>query len=76
MSGETPMDSSSSSRPVVTDHQQQQKAASSVVAATPLSRYESQKQRDWNTFGQYLKNQSPPVLLSQCKSQSASALNP
>ncbi|KAK7369125.1 hypothetical protein VNO80_11159 [Phaseolus coccineus] len=32
----------------------------------PLSRYESQKRRDWNTFGQYLKNQSPPVALSQC----------
>ncbi|KAK2969505.1 hypothetical protein RJ640_017345 [Escallonia rubra] len=32
----------------------------------PLSRYESQKRRDWNTFGQYLKNQRPPVLISQC----------
>ncbi|KAF1867638.1 hypothetical protein Lal_00050069 [Lupinus albus] len=32
----------------------------------PLSRYESQKKRDWNTFGQYLNNQSPPVPLSQC----------
>ncbi|KAG5622405.1 hypothetical protein H5410_007623 [Solanum commersonii] len=32
----------------------------------PLSRYESQKRRDWNTFGQYLKNQRPPILLSQC----------
>ncbi|KAK7359215.1 hypothetical protein VNO77_01165 [Canavalia gladiata] len=32
----------------------------------PLSRYESQKRRDWNTFGQYLKNQSPPIPLSQC----------
>ncbi|KAM7500702.1 hypothetical protein LguiA_025116 [Lonicera macranthoides] len=31
-----------------------------------LSRYESQKRRDWNTFGQYLKNQRPPVSLSQC----------
>ncbi|KAH8517999.1 hypothetical protein H0E87_005781, partial [Populus deltoides] len=35
--------------------------------ATP-SRYESQKRRDWNTFGQYLKNQRPPVPLSQCNS--------
>ncbi|XP_027338955.1 protein LIGHT-DEPENDENT SHORT HYPOCOTYLS 10-like [Abrus precatorius] len=35
-------------------------------AAAPLSRYESQKRRDWNTFGQYLKNQTPPVSLSQC----------
>ncbi|KAI9121137.1 hypothetical protein K1719_008170 [Acacia pycnantha] len=33
---------------------------------TPLSRYESQKRRDWNTFGQYLKNQTPPVSLSHC----------
>ncbi|KAH6759496.1 LIGHT-DEPENDENT SHORT HYPOCOTYLS-like protein [Perilla frutescens var. frutescens] len=32
----------------------------------PLSRYESQKRRDWNTFGQYLKNQRPPVPISQC----------
>ncbi|KAE8734273.1 Protein LIGHT-DEPENDENT SHORT HYPOCOTYLS 6 [Hibiscus syriacus] len=32
----------------------------------PLSRYESQKRRDWNTFGQYLKNQRPPVAISQC----------
>ncbi|XP_059292709.1 protein LIGHT-DEPENDENT SHORT HYPOCOTYLS 10-like [Lycium ferocissimum] len=31
-----------------------------------LSRYESQKRRDWNTFGQYLKNQRPPVPLPQC----------
>ncbi|KAI4388256.1 hypothetical protein MLD38_000600 [Melastoma candidum] len=30
------------------------------------SRYESQKRRDWNTFGQYLSNQRPPVSLSQC----------
>ncbi|KAF7836646.1 protein LIGHT-DEPENDENT SHORT HYPOCOTYLS 10-like [Senna tora] len=32
----------------------------------PLSRYESQKRRDWNTFGQYLRNQRPPVALSHC----------
>ncbi|GLT68343.1 hypothetical protein SLA2020_405870 [Shorea laevis] len=31
-----------------------------------LSRYESQKRRDWNTFGQYLKNQRPPVSLPHC----------
>ncbi|KAI4342458.1 hypothetical protein MLD38_027085 [Melastoma candidum] len=31
----------------------------------PLSRYESQKRRDWNTFGQYLRNQRPPVAISQ-----------
>ncbi|KAF9590193.1 hypothetical protein IFM89_031848 [Coptis chinensis] len=37
-----------------------------VSEPAPLSRYESQKKRDWNTFGQYLKNQRPPVSLSQC----------
>ncbi|OAY67312.1 Protein LIGHT-DEPENDENT SHORT HYPOCOTYLS 6 [Ananas comosus] len=31
-----------------------------------LSRYESQKRRDWNTFGQYLKNHRPPLSLSRC----------
>ncbi|XP_057751980.1 protein LIGHT-DEPENDENT SHORT HYPOCOTYLS 10-like [Arachis stenosperma] len=34
--------------------------------ANTLSRYESQKRRDWNTFGQYLKNQRPSVELAQC----------
>ncbi|KAK9074175.1 hypothetical protein SSX86_006772 [Deinandra increscens subsp. villosa] len=34
------------------------------LAPPQLSRYESQKRRDWNTFGQYLKNQRPPVALS------------
>lgn len=38
----------------------------SVQPVAQLSRYESQKRRDWNTFGQYLKNQRPPVSLSQC----------
>ncbi|XP_051134774.1 protein LIGHT-DEPENDENT SHORT HYPOCOTYLS 10-like [Andrographis paniculata] len=32
------------------------------------SRYESQKRRDWNTFGQFLRNQRPPVGLSECSS--------
>lgn len=44
-----------------TDHQQN-------INPAPLSRYESQKRRDWNTFGQYLRNQRPPVALSQCNS--------
>ncbi|KAK6134274.1 hypothetical protein DH2020_011803 [Rehmannia glutinosa] len=35
--------------------------------ATP-SRYESQKRRDWNTFGQFLKNQRPPMGLAHCNS--------
>ncbi|XP_074310146.1 protein LIGHT-DEPENDENT SHORT HYPOCOTYLS 10-like [Silene latifolia] len=33
----------------------------------PISRYESQKRRDWNTFSQYLKNLRPPVsVMSHC----------
>lgn len=32
----------------------------------PLSRYESQKRRDWNTFLQYLRNHKPPLSLSRC----------
>ncbi|EEE57400.1 hypothetical protein OsJ_07578 [Oryza sativa Japonica Group] len=37
-------------------------------AATPQtpSRYEAQKRRDWNTFGQYLRNHRPPLGLAQC----------
>ncbi|KAL0321439.1 UNVERIFIED_CONTAM: protein G1-like2 [Sesamum radiatum] len=38
----------------------------SQKTAPSLSRYESQKRRDWNTFGQYLKNHKPPLLLSRC----------
>ncbi|XAR48958.1 hypothetical protein NMG60_11031955 [Bertholletia excelsa] len=40
--------------------------ASSSSAASPLSRYENQKRRDWNTFGQYLRNHQPPLSLSRC----------
>ncbi|CDP06011.1 unnamed protein product [Coffea canephora] len=62
--------SSSSSRssasavqaPATHDHPDQQQQP----AQGQLSRYESQKRRDWNTFGQYLRNQRPPVPLSQC----------
>ncbi|XP_010108230.2 protein LIGHT-DEPENDENT SHORT HYPOCOTYLS 7 [Morus notabilis] len=50
--------SSSSSRP--------QPASSTAQQPPPLSRYESQKRRGWETFGQYLRNQRPPVALSQC----------
>lgn len=58
----------------VADHQgssrssDQQKPPQAAAAAAPPSRYESQKRRDWNTFGQYLRNQRPPVPLSQCNS--------
>lgn len=31
-----------------------------------LSRYESQKRRDWITFLQYLKDHKPPLSLSRC----------
>ncbi|XP_039116839.1 protein G1-like4 [Dioscorea cayenensis subsp. rotundata] len=40
-------------------------ASSSSPAPSP-SRYESQKRRDWNTFGQYLKNHRPPLSLARC----------
>ena len=36
-----------------------------AVSAAP-SRYESQKRRDWNTFGQYLTNHRPPLALARC----------
>ncbi|KQJ83599.1 protein G1-like4 [Brachypodium distachyon] len=40
----------------------------SSVGNTPQSpsRYEAQKRRDWNTFGQYLRNHRPPLSLAQC----------
>ncbi|XP_004497868.1 protein LIGHT-DEPENDENT SHORT HYPOCOTYLS 4-like [Cicer arietinum] len=34
--------------------------------STTPSRYENQKRRDWNTFGQYLRNHRPPLSLSRC----------
>ncbi|XP_030548721.1 protein LIGHT-DEPENDENT SHORT HYPOCOTYLS 4-like [Rhodamnia argentea] len=36
------------------------------AAAATSSRYENQKRRDWNTFGQYLRNHRPPLSLSRC----------
>lgn len=44
-------------------------AQAAAVATTPAvapSRYESQKRRDWNTFGQYLRNHRPPLAPSRC----------
>ncbi|XP_077221146.1 protein LIGHT-DEPENDENT SHORT HYPOCOTYLS 5-like [Tasmannia lanceolata] len=38
----------------------------SAPPSQPPSRYESQKRRDWNTFGHYLKNHRPPLALSRC----------
>ncbi|XP_057796219.1 protein LIGHT-DEPENDENT SHORT HYPOCOTYLS 10-like [Salvia miltiorrhiza] len=40
----------------------------SAAAPPTPSRYESQKRRDWNTFGQFLRNQRPPVALPECNS--------
>uniref|UniRef100_A0A0E0DQ94 ALOG domain-containing protein n=1 Tax=Oryza meridionalis TaxID=40149 RepID=A0A0E0DQ94_9ORYZ len=37
-----------------------------AAAAAGLSRYESQKRRDWNTFLQYLRNHKPPLTLPRC----------
>lgn len=39
-----------------------------AVAGVTPSRYESQKRRDWNTFGQFLRNLQPAVALPQCNS--------
>ncbi|CAO1944561.1 unnamed protein product [Urochloa humidicola] len=47
-------------------------APAAAVSAPPpqrpaqLSRYESQKRRDWNTFLQYLRNHRPPLTLARC----------
>nr|XP_010921009.1 LOW QUALITY PROTEIN: protein G1-like7 [Elaeis guineensis] len=53
---------------------EQQTGASQPAPAQPqaqpqqqqLSRYESQKRRDWNTFLQYLRNHKPPLTLARC----------
>lgn len=41
-------------------------SATSSSIGTAMSRYENQKRRDWNTFGQYLRNHRPPLELSRC----------
>lgn len=41
-------------------------SSNSSSPATTISRYENQKRRDWNTFGQYLRNHRPPLTLSRC----------
>ncbi|CAN4098133.1 unnamed protein product [Withania somnifera] len=40
--------------------------SASSSATSSSSRYENQKRRDWNTFGQYLRNHRPPLTLSRC----------
>ncbi|CAG7882030.1 unnamed protein product [Brassica rapa] len=44
------------------------KNPSTTLSAQPptTSRYENQKRRDWNTFGQYLRNHRPPLSLPSC----------
>ncbi|KAJ0034347.1 protein LIGHT-DEPENDENT SHORT HYPOCOTYLS 4-like [Pistacia vera] len=41
-------------------------SSSSTSSPSTLSRYETQKRRDWNTFGQYLRNHRPPLSLDRC----------
>ncbi|XP_074267815.1 protein LIGHT-DEPENDENT SHORT HYPOCOTYLS 5 [Silene latifolia] len=41
-------------------------SSSGTQQQQPLSRYESQKRRDWNTFLEYLKNHKPPLTLGRC----------
>ncbi|KAG5236355.1 G1 protein [Salix suchowensis] len=40
--------------------------ATTTTSPSTLSRYENQKRRDWNTFGQYLRNHRPPLSLCRC----------
>ncbi|KAK9127353.1 hypothetical protein Syun_016150 [Stephania yunnanensis] len=56
-----PTSSSSSPHPTTSTT-----AGTTAGTATPPSRYESQKRRDWNTFLQYLKNHKPPLSLGRC----------
>ncbi|KAK7268892.1 hypothetical protein RIF29_21601 [Crotalaria pallida] len=44
----------------------QPSSSTTTTTTTTLSRYENQKRRDWNTFGQYLRNHRPPLALSRC----------
>ena len=50
----------------VTTSSSSSSSSSGGSATTQLSRYENQKRRDWNTFGQYLRNHRPPLSLSRC----------
>ncbi|KAF3508953.1 hypothetical protein F2Q69_00009060 [Brassica cretica] len=52
-------------RPSSSSINHKQLLPSQPQAQQPLSRYESQKRRDWNTFIQYLKSQNPPQMMSQ-----------
>lgn len=66
--GSSSSSSNSSTLIVVDDHQQHEHQQQQMMQIAPVSRYESQKRRDWYTFGQYLRNQRPPLAISQCNS--------
>uniref|UniRef100_A0ACD5U3M3 Uncharacterized protein n=1 Tax=Avena sativa TaxID=4498 RepID=A0ACD5U3M3_AVESA len=51
---------------VVQEHLQPQPLSQQPPVPAGLSRYESQKRRDWNTFLQYLRNHKPPLTLPRC----------
>ncbi|KAJ8434837.1 hypothetical protein Cgig2_022116 [Carnegiea gigantea] len=50
----------------VSHHQAAEQPPQAAAVGVQLSRYENQKRRDWNTFGQYLRNHRPPLTLSRC----------
>ncbi|XP_022748996.1 protein LIGHT-DEPENDENT SHORT HYPOCOTYLS 4-like [Durio zibethinus] len=60
----TTMTTTTISNPSVTASSSPSSSAS--TSPSTLSRYENQKRRDWNTFGQYLRNHRPPLSLSRC----------
>ena len=53
-------------QPLAQAQPQQQVAPAPAPSPPQLSRYESQKRRDWNTFLQYLRNHRPPLTLARC----------
>jgi hypothetical protein len=53
-------------QPLAQAQPQQQVAPPAAAPPPQLSRYESQKRRDWNTFLQYLRNHRPPLTLARC----------
>ena len=53
-------------QPLAQAQPQQQVAPAPAPPPPQLSRYESQKRRDWNTFLQYLRNHRPPLTLARC----------
>ncbi|KAK9087445.1 hypothetical protein Syun_029839 [Stephania yunnanensis] len=68
------MSSTSETKPNILSNTSTPTSPSPPPSSTPTSsaptssRYENQKRRDWNTFGQYLKNHRPPLSLARCSS--------